>query len=224
MVLAQREVLSDEQRIFSGLGVAVGAVGQFWKGAKGAATTPAAKVVAAEIEVFGEELALALRASRRSWYKTLRGAVTSQAMDAFEQKAALHLLQKEERALLGVGDDGVRRILGIPKNAPAKSGLSEAPDFLSVTKGNKLALTEAKGGTQVGEAIGQLTNAMRKVKEMGLLGDVERVEIIVRKGVKLTDENLTIANGYLTHISDGKPAKIKDIEGLTNCFIRVLEL
>ncbi len=222
--LPDGEVLSDEQRIFSGLGVAVGAVGKFWGGVEGAAVSPSAKVVAKEIELFGEDLALALRASRKTWYKTLRGAVTSKQMDEFERKAALYLLKDEQRALLGIGDDGVRKILGIPKDGA--DGIAQAPDFLSVTKGNKLALSEVKGivsekGTvDVGKALQQLQNAVDKLNELNLAGDVSRVEIITSRGAKLATDYGT-KDGYLINTRDGKTIHIKNFPLL---FIKVVEL
>jgi hypothetical protein len=206
-------------------GVAVGAVAQFWGGAKNAAISPAAKVVAEDVAQLGEELAVALRASRRTWYKTLRGAVTSAVIKPFERKAALHLMQDEGRALVGVGDDGVRKVLGIPKDAP--DDLAKAPDFVSVTKGNKLALSEAKGiesetgKVDVGEAIKQLTNAMKKVTEKGLAGDVERVELIMPKGAPLKDNDMKIVTGYLVRISTGETITLK---GFKNLFVRVIQL
>jgi hypothetical protein len=216
--------LSTEQRIFSGVGVAIGSVGQFWGGAKNAAVPAAAKVVAEDISQFGEELAVAVRANRRTWYKTLRGAVTTQVVNDFEKKAALHLMKDEGRAMIGVGDDGVRKVLGIPKDAP--SGLAQAPDFVTMTKGGKLALSEAKGivskegEVDVGKAIAQLTNAMKKVAEKGLAGDVARVEIIIPKGAKLAT-NYGTKDGYLIAKVTGKTINITDFPLL---FIKVVEL
>jgi hypothetical protein len=122
-------------------------------------------------------------------------------------------MKNEGRALIGVGDDGVRKVLGIPKDAP--EGLAQAPDFLSATKGNKLALSEVKAGKNVktSEAIGQLTNAMNKLKELNLAGDIERVELIIKKGHAL-DEDFAILNGYLVKPSLGN--KLVTVEGFKN--------
>jgi hypothetical protein len=214
--------LSTEERIFSGVGVAVSGVVPFWKGVKNAAISPAAKVIAEEIAKFGEELASLLRANRKKFYKTLGGAITSKAMDEFERKAALHLLKDEGRALLGVGDDGVRQMLGIPRDA--SDDLAKAADFVSVTKGNKLAVSEAKGGASVDAAVAvrQLTNTMKKVKEVGLAGDVDRVEIIMSKWASFSNKDYQILDGYLVKISDGnKPVAI---DGFNKVFIKIVQI
>jgi hypothetical protein len=216
--------LSNEERVFSGIGFAVGAVGPTWGKVKNAGVSPTAKVAAAELEQFGEELALAIRANRRTWYKTLRGAV-SPVTDPFERKAALYLLKDEQRALIGVGDDGVRKVLGIPKTSPVGTELGRAPDFLSMTKGNKLVLSEVKGGGKVAltgksGAIGQLTNAMNKVKEIGFEADVSAVEVVIQKGAEL-ETNYAVKNGLLINILENKTVHIENFPLL---FIRIVKL
>jgi hypothetical protein len=114
-------------------------------------------------------------------------------------------------------------VLGIPFDSAPYSNLGKAPDFLSLIKGDELALSEAKGGA-IGDAIAQLTNAVKKLKEKGLVGDLKRVEIIRPKSASLGDNNFKILNGYLVRISDGKPVSIQDVPGVTNLFIRVIEL
>jgi hypothetical protein len=82
-------------------------------------------------------------------------------------------------------------------------------------KGNKLALSEVKVGKSVktSEAIGQLTNAMNKLKDLNLAGDVERVELIIKKGHNL-DEDFGILNGYLVRPSKGN--ELVTIKGFKN--------
>jgi len=129
--------LSTEERVFSAVGFGFGAFSKAWSGAKNAGINPGAKAVAAKVLTLSEEFALALQASRRTSYKTLRGAVGALG-DPFEATVGMHLMKNEGRALLGVGDDGVRKVLGIPK--PQKQtveGIAMAPDFLSATKGNE---------------------------------------------------------------------------------------
>lgn len=138
--------------------------------------------------------------------------------EPFEKEAG-RWLQKDGRALIGIGDDGVRKVLGIPANAP--DDLAKAADFLSVTKGNKLAISEVKGGSNVTDAIDQLTNTMKAVDKMGLAGDVARVEVIVKKGVAISDKNFVIKNGYLFNLILGKPVELK---GYKNVFIMVIQL
>lgn len=129
-------------------------------------------------------------------------------------------MKNEGRALIGVGDDGVRKVLGIPKGLG--DDLSKAPDFLSATKGNKLALSEVKAGANVptSTAIKQLENAMNKLKELNLAGDVERVEIIIKKGHDL-GEDFAIINGYL--VKPGEGNKQVTVEGFKK-LIMVIQL
>ncbi|WP_437335117.1 hypothetical protein [Sorangium sp. So ce394] len=220
--LPSGQELSDEERIFSGVGFGLGAVGPMWRAvSRAGGMTPEAIRVAEEIAQMGEELATALRASRRTSYKTLRGAVTTKLIDAFERKAA-KLLLDDGRALIGVGDDGVRTVLGIPRNAPAYSDAAKAPDFVTVTRGNKLAVSEAKSGTHVQEAIKQLTNGLKALKEKGLAGDVARVEIIIKKGVAFDDHNKIIKNGHLFDKATGQTVQISG-EGFKH-FVRIIEI
>jgi hypothetical protein len=213
--------LSTEERIFSATGAAIGGVVKYYAGVKNAGVGAGAIVVAGKTGQLGDDFAKALMKNRRTWFKTLRGAITSNLINAFEVKAGKYLLD-DGRALIGVGDDGVRKVLGIPKTSSIPDA-ARAPDFLSVTPGNKLALSEVKGGASfevTEDAIPQLTNAMKKLKELGLAGDVERVEIIVQKGAKLGN-NCGTKDGYLFNKLNGKTVNIDDFPLL---FIKVIEL
>jgi hypothetical protein len=53
------------------------------------------------------------------------------------------------------------------------------------------------------------------------LGDLERVELAIKKGQELGDNNLMVKNGFLLDIADNKPIEIK---GWKNLFVRVIEL
>ncbi|XXU41866.1 hypothetical protein WME93_40805 [Sorangium sp. So ce1000] len=216
--LPSGEELSDEERIFSGVGFGLGAVGHVWHGVAAAGgLRPGAFRVAKKIEEIEEPVWAAIRANRRNWYKTLRGAVTSKSLDAMEKKAAKFMLD-DGRALVGVGDDGVRTVLDIPKQSPPLTDLAKAPDFLSVTKGNALALSEVKpieeGSVDVDKALKQLTNGMEALKKKGLAGDVQRVELIMPKGAPLNNEDLKIVNGYLVRVSTGERITIKGFKHL----------
>jgi hypothetical protein len=220
--------LSTEERIMSGVGFGFGGVSKAWSAMKNTGINPAGKAVAKGVLTLGEEFAQTLQASRRASYKTLRGAVTTLPVNDFEKKAALYLMKDQGRGMLGVGDDGVRKVLGIPKNSSPGGIEGMAPDFLSVAKSGGLVLSEAKGlakeggEVDVGTAIKQLKNAMTKLKELNLVGDVKRVEIIKPWGAKLKD-NFGIKDGYLIN-DEGKTVVIDGIEGVTNVFIRVIEL
>lgn len=215
--------LSPAQRVFSGAGVAIGGVAHYWAGVKNAGISPAAALIADEVAQVDEALAQGLHANPRTWYKTLRGAA-SEIKEPFERTAG-KWMQEDGRALIGIGDDGVRNVLGIPKASPAGTDLGKACDFLSATKGNALALSEVKafekGGIDVGSALTQLTNTMKKVTELGLAGDVERVELIIPKGASLKTADMKIAgDGFLVLVSTGQRVTLN---GLKN-FVRVIQL
>ncbi|XYH95993.1 hypothetical protein ACMHYB_50760 [Sorangium sp. So ce1128] len=223
--LPSGQELSDEERIFSGVGFGLGAVGPMWRAVSAAGgLTPGAVRVARTIAEIEDPVWAAIRANRRNWYKTLRGAVTSKPLDAMEKKAAKFMLD-DGRALIGVGDDGMRDVLGIPRDG--RNGIAKAPDFLTVTKGNKLALSEAKsiasetGKIDVDKALEQLENAMKKLdKEWGLAGDVERVELIMPKGAPLNNNDLKVVSGYLVKVSTGERVRIRGYKNL----VMVIEL
>jgi hypothetical protein len=216
--------LSLEERVFSAVGFGAGSLAKPWSGVKNAGVNPGAKAVAQGVLSLGEEFGLALQASRRKFYKTLEGA-TGTIANEFEAKAGLYLMKDQGRAMIGVGDGGVRKVLDILDGLP--NDLSKAPDFLSVTKGNKLALSEVKqlvsgsnGAIDALNARAQLSNAMRRLSELNLAGDVERVEIIIPKGAALKD-NLAILDGYLINLKEGN--KRVTLKGFKN-LIMVIEL
>ena len=212
--------LSTGERVFSGAGVAIGSVAHFYAGVKNAGVSSAATLVAGEVAKVDEAIAQGLHANPRTWYKTLRGAA-SEIKEPFE-KTAGRWMQENGRSLIGIGDDGVREVLAIPYSSPIKDA-ARAPDFLSVTKGNKLALSEVKGGNapDITTALKQLENGMKALTEKGLAGDVERVEFIIPKGTPLKDNDMKIAaDGLLVRISTG--ARVT-VEGFKN-FIIVIQL
>ena len=215
--------LSTEERVFSAVGFGFGSVSKAWSAVKNTGVNPGAKAVAHKVLSLSDEFALALQASRRTTYKTLRGAAVPLANE-FEAKAGFYLMKDQGRAMIGVGDDAVRKVLGIPKNLP--DDLSKAPDFLSVTKGNKLALSEIKrlesigGEIDVTTARAQLSNAMKRLSTLNLAGDVERAEIIIPKGAKLKDDFAILA-GYLVDPSEGN--KRVTLDGFKT-LIMVIEL
>jgi hypothetical protein len=194
--LPDGEELSDEQRIFAGAGVAVGQLGKFWGGVKGAGVGAKSAAVAGVIAQVPEEIAAGVRASPGKLYKTLRGAMATKLVNDAEKKVA-QVLADEGQWFLGIGDDGVRKVLGIPAESPPGTILGKAPDFLSVTKSGGLCLTEVKGSLSntdaVRDAVNQLTNAATKVQEQGLLGELEKVQLAIPKGT-----NCRVAMGLRT--------------------------
>jgi hypothetical protein len=205
------------------VGFGFGSFSKAWSAVKNTGVNPGAKAVAQGVLSLSDEFALALQASRRTTYKTLRGAVGA-VTDEFEKKAGLYLMKDQGRALIGVGDDGVRKVLGIPKNSPPNTILGRAPDYLSVTKGNKLALSEVKGGSEIDieDTLKQLQNAMDKLKEKNLAGEVERVEIIMKKfDSKFKNSNLGIKDGYLYDMLDHVTINIK---GFPLLFVKIIQI
>ncbi|WP_438032330.1 hypothetical protein [Sorangium sp. So ce204] len=201
--------LSDEERIFSGLGFGLGAVGPMWRAVKtSSGLRPAAIRVAGEIAEIEEFFAKIVKTNRVRGYKNLRGAVTKQKkIDIFEKKAAKFLVD-DGRSLVGVGDDGVRTVLDIPRESRTGTIEGKAPDFLSVSSGHNLILSEAKGGGTIDafDVRDQLLNAMRALKDKwGLAGDVQRVELIMEQGAKFKPKKFTVKDGYLFDSDAGKP-------------------
>ncbi|MGK4008935.1 hypothetical protein WMF31_40395 [Sorangium sp. So ce1036] len=211
--------LSDEERIFSGVGFGLGAIGPMWRVIKtSSGLRPSAIRVAGEIAEIEEAFAQILKTNRVRGYKNLTGAMTTKPVNIFEKKAAQFLVD-DGRSLVGVGDDGVRTVLGIPKESPTGTIEGKAPDFLSVSSGHKLILSEAKGGTiDVFEVRNQLTNAMEAVKKKGLAGDVQRAELIMEQGAEFKPDKFIVKDGYLFDTDKGKTVTLKGF----NTFIMVI--
>ncbi|WP_437713252.1 hypothetical protein WMF45_46310 [Sorangium sp. So ce448] len=209
--LPSGEELSDEERIFSGMGFGLGAVGPMWRAVKiSSGLRPAAIRVAGEIAEIEEVFAKIVKTNRVRGYKNLRGAITTEAVNIFEKKAAKFLVD-DGRALIGVGDDGVRRVLDIPKESRPHTIEGKAPDFVTLRGGNELILSEAKGGDPVivKDLIEQLTNAMETLKtKWGLDGDVARLEVIMKQGAKFNNRNIGVRDGYMVNLRTGKPVTV----------------
>ncbi|WP_437996692.1 hypothetical protein WMF26_37760 [Sorangium sp. So ce185] len=214
--------LSDEERIFSGVGFGLGAaVGPMWRAVKtSSGLRPAAIRVAGEIAEIEEAFAQIVKTNRVRGYKTLTGAITKFEVDIFEKKAAKFLVD-DGRSLVGVGDDGVREVVGIPKHSSPGGSEGAAPDFVSISSGYRLIISEAKGGTiPVRKVREQLTNAMKALKDKGLDGDVARVELIMEQGAGFNDPNITVRDGYLFNWKTGKNVTLIDFDK----FIMVIRL
>ncbi|WP_437572867.1 hypothetical protein [Sorangium sp. So ce542] len=219
--LPSGQELSDEERIFSGVGFGLGAVGPMWRAVKtSGGLRPSAIRVAGELAEIEEAFAQIVKTNRVRGYKNLIGAMTTKPVNIFEKKAAKFLVD-DGRSLVGVGDDGVRTVLGIPKESPTGTIEGKAPDFLSVSSGHKLILSEAKGGTiDVFEVRNQLTNAMEAVKNKGLAGDVQRVELIMEQGAEFKPDKFIVKDGYLFDTDKGKTVTLKGFD----TFIMVIRL
>ncbi|WP_437754044.1 hypothetical protein [Sorangium sp. So ce1389] len=220
--LPSGQELSDEERIFSGLGFGLAAVGPGWRGIKGAGgMTPGAIRVAGEIAEVDEVIIQGLKLRRIEWYKgLLKGAVTEKTLEPFEKTAA-KFLSRDGRALLGVGDDGVRVVLWRDLPDKVRANL-KAPDFLTVSAQNKLILSEVKTGRNVdgGRVIEQLSSGMEGVRQRGLVGDVEEVELIVERGAKFGGDTYVEQGGYLFDKNKDKRATLNGF----NKFIKVIRL
>jgi hypothetical protein len=226
--------LSTEERIFSGAGVAVHGVATFWAGVKGAGIGAKGAAVAGVIGKVPEDIAEAMHAERlaakfaaqgfepgaaRGFWKTLPGAITSKLIDAFEEKG-IKLVQArpEIEGLLSVGDDGFRQSL-----KKVMTAADAAPDLLAVTKEGKLVIVEVKGGKDILHAVSdQLRSAVIAVQKAGYLGDIDYVEVIVKKGVSFGDaQNWIVKDGYLFNILTNKRVAVPDFP---NLFVRATEL
>ncbi|WP_437732518.1 hypothetical protein [Sorangium sp. So ce1335] len=199
--------LSDEERIFSGLGFKLAAVGPGWRAIKGAGgMTPGAIRVAGEIAEVDKVVVNGFEVWRLRGYKTLDGHVTKNAFNTFEKSAISHMT-REGRALLGVGDGGVRKMLDLPdESLPGMSG-GRAPDFVTVSRGQKLIVSEVKGGdtVRIKDVTDQLSNGMEGLRKKGVAGDVEQVELIMKRGAKFKPEDTyTVKDGYLFNVKKGK--------------------
>ncbi|MDC0685393.1 hypothetical protein [Sorangium atrum] len=113
-------------------------------------------------------------------------------------------------------------MLDIPRESRTGTIEGKAPDFLSVSSGHKLILSEAKGGTiNAREVRAQLSNAMAALRDKwGLAGDVQRVELIMEQGAKFDPKKFTVKDGYLF---DSDARKNVTLEGF-NEFIMVIRL
>ncbi|WP_434047189.1 MULTISPECIES: hypothetical protein [Sorangium] len=212
--------LSDEERIFSGVGFGLGAIGPMWRGVTSSGLRPSAIRVAGEIAEIEEAFAQILKTNRVRGYKTLTGAITKFEVDIFEKKAAKFLVD-DGRSLVGIGDDGVREVVGIPKHSSPGGSEGAAPDFVSISRGHKLIISEAKGGTiPVDKVRKQLSNAMKALKEKRLDGDVARVELIMEQGADFNPKKFTVKDGYLFESDEGKTVTL---DGFNN-FIVVIRL
>ncbi|MGK4004348.1 hypothetical protein WMF31_17065 [Sorangium sp. So ce1036] len=215
--------LSDEERIFSGLGFGLAAVGPGWRAIKGAGgMTPGAVRVAGEIAEVDKVVVKGFEVWRLRGYKTLKGHVTEAGFNTFE-KAAISFMTRDERALLGVGDEGVRKMLGLPdESLPGMSG-GRAPDFVTVSRGQKLIVSEVKGGdaVRIKDVTDQLSNGMEGLRKEGVAGDVEQVELIMKRGAKFKPEDTyTVKDGYLFNVKKGKRETLNGF----NRPIRVIQL
>ncbi|WP_437957387.1 hypothetical protein WME76_39710 [Sorangium sp. So ce119] len=208
--------LSDEERIFSGLGFGLGAVGHVWHGVAAAGALPPRGIrIAGEIAEVDKVVVKGFEVWRLRGFKTLKGGVTEAGFNTFE-KAAISHMTREGRALLGVGDEGVREMLKMPARV-------KAPDFVTVSRGQKLIVSEVKGGNEikVKEMIQQLSSGMEWLRKEGVVGDVEQVELIMARGGKFSPENTySIKDGYLFNVKKGKREPLNGF----NRPIRVIQL
>ncbi|WP_437904049.1 hypothetical protein WME95_37015 [Sorangium sp. So ce327] len=204
--------LSDEERIFSGLGFGLGAVGHIWHGVAAAGALPPRGIrIAGEIAKVDKVVVKGFEVWRLRGFKTLKGHVTEAGFNTFE-KTAISFMTRDERALLGVGDGGVRKMLDLPdESLPGMSG-GKAPDFVTVSRGQKLIVSEVKGGNPVelDDVFKQLSNGMEGLRNKGVAGDVEQVELIVTRGAKFKPEKTySVKDGYLFNTTTRKKVTLK---------------
>lgn len=224
--LKDGEELSTEQRIFSGLGVAVGSAATFWgAGVKNAGVGAKAAEVAEDIAKVDEAIAIGVRARPGTLWGPLRGAVAGKLANEAEIKAA-KALSAEGHWFLGFGDKAVHDMLGMPKQSRPRGIEARACDFFSISPGGKIHLTEVKAGlTNEGDvmhAVTQVTNTVASVQAKGLIGKLERVQLAFPKGVELPG-SFGVKDGYLVKIIGGKvrTVRIEEVPGVNNVFVRI---
>ena len=156
---------------------------------------------------------------KRLWWKTLTGAITSGPINTFEA-AGIKLVEKRGHYLLGIGDDGVRIVLEkfMAEGAPAADLISIVPES------GKIAITEVKGGKDILKAVDtQLKSTVEAFKTAGWQSEIEYVEVIVEKDVKIFDDakNWIIKDGYLFDTINNKPVAVP---GFPTIFVRATKL
>ena len=120
-------------------------------------------------------------------------------LDGMELKAA-HYLSDSGNKLLGIGDNGVRVVLGLDKNA------HKLPDFVSVTKSGKFQVSEVKDTEGAFDAssikgIKQLTNAVNELLKQVPGAKIGKLEIIIPGEIKVHGVYNTSGN-HLVKITD----------------------
>ena len=59
---------------------------------------------------------------------------------------------------------------------------------------------------------------------LGLVGDLDRIELIIPKDVPFSNPNHGIKDGYLIDKVTNKTIKITDVNGAINLFVKVIRL
>jgi hypothetical protein len=212
--------LSDEERIFSGIGFAMAAsVPKAARGMGNAAGSESELRVAAKLGEVDQAVISGFRVHYLRGYKTLRGAVAAK-LKPFEKEAA-KFFSRDGQAMLGVGDDGVRKVLWRELSDTARANL-KAPDFLTVSARNKFILNEVKSGSNVNgkEVIEQLSSGMEGLRQKGLVGDVEEARLIMERRGKFGGDTYIEKDGYLFDTDKGKRATLIGF----NRFIKVIRI
>jgi RHS repeat-associated protein len=126
-------------------------------------------------------------------YRGLEAAGIIKALDALETVANNTYIKKGV-ALLGQGDDSVRKALGIPER-------EAAADFLGVNQQGKYFIGEAKG-SDVGHAVEQIQNTANHLLKADPNATVKRAEIILQKGQEI-DRGYSVNGNRLQKFNSG---------------------
>lgn len=142
----------------------------------------------------------------------------SGSLTDFELNTAKNLVN-EGGEILGLGDDGVRRVFGLSTSSPKP----KAADLISITSDNKLRITEVKDAiTDPSNPLSGMPDApkgleqLRKTAEhfatkfkddMGFLDQIESFELAIPQG-----KSNNLAGGYYTFIdTDGAHVLARDV-------------
>ncbi len=118
--------------------------------------------------------------------------------NALESSVGNSILARGD-GLLGIGDDGVRKALGMSSN-------SRAADFVSFTSGGKFNITEVKAslgrsGADISHALSQLKSTSDFILKNVNGASIGTIEIALPKGAKLKG-NFKVSGNQLMHVTD----------------------
>jgi hypothetical protein len=124
-------------------------------------------------------------------------------LDPFEKLVAQYISERGD-ALLGIGDDAVKKVLGLPRG----NNKPKAADFLSITPSGKFNITEVKGSfagyVDVSTARKQLTLVVGKLKSIVPGAKIGTIELAIPKNAKLDPPYEVFGNQLLLVTEEGK--------------------
>ena len=111
-------------------------------------------------------------------------------------------------AIYRPSSDAAERVALALHPHPLYGGTMHNKVVYHTAKALEAATSGGKAGVEADKAVTQLTSTMEKLKELGLAGDVDRLEILMPRGAPFKNNDLGIKDGYLIKWSTGKPVEI----------------